>query len=167
MYSKPKSQLRKHSPGATQYFNHFPSNFLTPYGMATAAPDGEKIMRRIHPVSCEWLKQPKVAMSEFADTMVQNMEWLNSEGKTLVDSFDIATVSEKLQPMLQALGQLNSKNSEANPKGKHVKKVLSTLYENDHEVDKAMKGMVQLGGSMLLMGIQYIVVKELLSNPVA
>ena len=95
------------------------------------------------------------------------MEWLNSESKTLVDSFDIATVLEKLQPMLQALGQLNTKNSEANPKGKHVKKVLSTLYKNDYEVDKAMKDMVQLGGSMFLMGIQYLVVKELLSNPFA
>ena len=135
--------------------------------MAAAAPDGEKIMRRIHPVSCEWLKRPKVAMSEFADTMIENVKWLNGDGKTLVDSFDMGTVSEKLQPMLQALGHLNTKNSEANPKGKHFKKVLSTLYENDHEVDNAMKNMVQLGGSMFLAGIQYLVVKELLSNPVA
>ena len=122
--------------------------------------------RRIHPES-RWANLP---------TPWFKMCSGNGEGKTLVDSFDISTASEKLQPMLQALGQLNTKNSEANPKGKHVKKVLSTLYKNDDEVGKAMReswgrhgarqwgrheegmvqgnegGMVQLGGSMLLTG---------------
>ena len=78
------------------------------------ASDGDRIMRRVHPVSNEWLNWTKVAMSEFADTMIQNVQWLNGEGKTLLDSFDIGTVSEKLQPMLLALGQLNTKNTEAN-----------------------------------------------------
>ena len=47
-----------------------------------------------------------------------------------------------------------------------MKKVLSTVYQSGG-VDKAMKHMVQLGGSMFLRGIQYLVVKELLLNPTA
>ena len=98
MYSKPKNQSKMDSPAATKYFNHHPSNFLNPYGLAADAPDAEKILRRIHPISCEWLKRPRIAMSEFAQTMVDNIEWLVDEGKDLVDSKKIEVLHGKMVP---------------------------------------------------------------------
>ena len=82
MFSKYKKQMDKDSPGGTKYFGHHPSNFLKPYGMASPAPDHETIINRLHPVSCEWLKHPGVAMSEFAETLVKNMQWLATGGKS-------------------------------------------------------------------------------------
>ncbi len=39
------------------------------------------------------------------------------------------------------------------------------MYENDQELDNTIKDMVKVGGSMFIAGIQYMVVKELGSNP--
>ena len=160
-----KNQWSKESPSATQYFRHYPSNFLNHYGLASSAPGHEKIMRRTHPVSCEWLKRPGVAMSEFAETMVENMQWLRTNSEKLMDTSRFKNVHSKLRPFLESLSQLNRKNTQATPKPKHAKKVLKTFYENDEEVTKTMMDMVQFGRSMFLTGIQYLVVKELLSNP--
>ena len=68
------------SPGGTKYFNHFPSNFLHPYGLAGPAPDHETLQRRINLICCEWLKRPHIAMSEFAATMVNNFNFLATNG---------------------------------------------------------------------------------------
>lgn len=58
------------SPGP-RYFNHYPTNFLKPYGLVDDPPQKGMICRRIHPISCEWLKGPKVAMSEFSETIIE------------------------------------------------------------------------------------------------
>ena len=69
------------SPGGTKFFNHFPSNFLRPYGVAGPALDHHTLQRRINPVCCELLKPPHTAMSEFAATMVDNFNFLAATGK--------------------------------------------------------------------------------------
>ena len=165
MFSKYKEQMDKDSPAGTKYFSHYHSNFLRSYGMVSPAPDHETIINRLHPVSSEWLKRPGVALSEFAKTLVKNMQWLATGGEMLMNDMAIEDVNANLQPLLKSLSNLNTKNEHARPKAKHVKNVLTTLYKNVPHITKAMNDMVQLGGSMFITGIQYLVVKELLSHP--
>ena len=80
MYKQSKGTPEKQKP--VQYFNQFPVNFLRPYGRVDDAPDEETISKRINPISCEWFGWPKVAMSEFADTITQNMALLEDGYET-------------------------------------------------------------------------------------
>ena len=93
------------------------------------------------------------------------MQWLRTNSETLMDDSRFKNVHSKLRPFFKSVFHSNRKNTQATPKPKRAKKVLKTLYENDAEVTKTMMDMVQFGGSMFLTGIQYLVVKELLSNP--
>jgi hypothetical protein len=168
--SKPNSKYGKPttSPGATKYFNHYPSNFLKPYGMADDPPSAEKIAKRIHPISCEWLKRPAVAMSEFAETVTENINWLTEEdGKSSIAALsNLATLHEKMEPMLKALKRLNTKSDEDAAKKKHVRKVLNHFYDDANaDVHEAMANMVKLGGAMFVTGIQYMVVNQLVTEP--
>ena len=103
-------------------------------------------------------------MSEFAETMVENMQWLRTISETLMDDSRFKNLHSKLRPFFKSVFHSNRKNTQATPKPKRAKKVLKTLYENDAEVTKTIMDMVQFGGSMFLNDIQYLVVKELLSN---
>jgi hypothetical protein len=70
------------SPKAVHYFQHFPSNFLRPYGPADSQPAEATLMRRIVPLNWKWLLRPKVAASEFAQTIDENLDMLTkSESK--------------------------------------------------------------------------------------
>ena len=66
---KAQSPKASGSPKAVNFFDHFPSNFLRPYVIADSRPDEDTIFRRVKALNCEWLMRPRVAASEFADTI--------------------------------------------------------------------------------------------------
>jgi hypothetical protein len=68
LFSSPK----QNSPRGVGFFQQFPRQFLRPYGEAEKAPSTDTVFKRIKPFTCEWLLRPKVALSEFADTMLKN-----------------------------------------------------------------------------------------------
>jgi len=63
-----------------QYFNHFPKDFLRPYGPATedGATTKEMIHKRLRTMNCEWLCRPSVAASELSDSISHNSQVLSS-----------------------------------------------------------------------------------------
>ena len=91
------------NPKAVSFFNHFPSNFLRPYGLASEAPDSDAIIRRTNPKSCEWLLRPAIAMSEFAQTLVENMEFLKTTDSKFVRSKRMKEAVDNMQPFLNCL----------------------------------------------------------------
>ena len=76
-YNRPPFKKGQSSPGGNGvlYLNQFPKNFLRPYGAVDQAPTEDVVFRRVSPASCEWLKRPKVAMSEMAETLTTNICW--------------------------------------------------------------------------------------------
>lgn len=111
MYKQSKGTPEKPKP--VQYFNQFPENFLRPYGRVANPPDEETISKRINPISCEWFGRPKVAMSEFADTITQNMELLKDEDMKyeLIDTAKFSEISQEIHPFLDALDRLSPRKS--------------------------------------------------------
>ena len=93
----------------TVYLNQFPKNFLRPYGAVDQAPTEDVIFRRVSPASCEWLKRPKVAISEVAETLRTNMDMLTRKKSKLLSSDGVASYAKKLKPLLQNLKNLNKK----------------------------------------------------------
>ena len=69
---KKRSTLNKPSR-AIQYFDHFPSNFLKPYGRVHDEPDESILEKRTMTKSCKWLVRPPCAASEFAATLTEKL----------------------------------------------------------------------------------------------
>ena len=169
MYQQSKGSAEK--PRAVSYFNQFPANFLKPYGKADSPPDEDTISKRTRPISCEWFLRPKVAMSEFTETITQNIEILKDEHIKYIDASKFEEMSEEIQPFLIALNRLNNnknskeKNNTTAPTKDDIKTVMSFLYDCNHPLDKAVEDMVILGAAMFTTAIQYIVARSIMTEP--
>lgn len=153
------------SPGGTQFFQHFPSNYLRPYGLADPEPDHEKLQKRINPINCEWLKRPQTGMSEFAATVVDNMNWLASNPSRFINKEFWNEIKNNCEPFLDALANLNTKNAEAMPHHHHVNAVLENFYDDSSPIHDAMAEMFQVGGAIYAMSIQYLMARDLMCHP--
>jgi hypothetical protein len=87
------------SPKAVHYFQHFPSNFLRPYGPAHSQPAEATLMRRIVPLNCEWLLRPKVAASEFAQTIDENLDMLTKSESKFIKPRHFKSMQTTLSPL--------------------------------------------------------------------
>ena len=132
-----KPNLTPDKGKAVSYFNQFPSNFLKPYGRAAEPPTQETIKKRTNSISCEWFVRPKVAMSEFAATMVENLSVLKDHKSPLVRTSRFTQLVESSEAFFHALNSLNTKTEE-NATIDDVKNVMAYMYDETN----AMEGMV-------------------------
>ena len=162
-----KSQSSKSSdtPKAVHYFRHFPSSFLKPYGLADSSPSESTVFRRLAPLNCEWLLRPRVAASEFADTLEQNLKYLAENDTSIINNDAFIDVQSKLLPFLSSLNKLNTLNDDGPATPSDVKEVIKTMLTDDEETDSFFDSMVKIGGAMFLLGTHYSVVKKLMTNP--
>ena len=160
-----KSFATPTSPGGTKFFNHFPSNFLRPYGLAGPAPDHHTLQRRINPVCCEWLKRPHIAMSEFAATMVENFNFLAASSSTFINNEIMNEKRQNCDQFLETLANLNTKNPQGSPRPEHVRLVMEKMYDDTDSLHDIMSEFFQIGGSMFIMAIQYIMARDLMCHP--
>ena len=122
------------------------------------------VFHRINPKSCEWLTRPKIATSEFASTITENLELLAKNKHVAVKKQKFLAMQETLAPFLASLKALNTK-TEDQPTSSDVKQVLRTMLSDNEEMDEFFDGLFQTGGTMYVLGIHYGVVKTLLTNP--
>ena len=76
MYAAKQKASNQPSSPAVNFFRHFPTSFLRPYGRADPAPTEDVVMRRLSSINCEWLRRPQTGISEFADTIEANLNFL-------------------------------------------------------------------------------------------
>ena len=101
-------------------------------------------------MSCEWLKRPKVAMSEMADTLTTNMKMLSLTDKTTLLSIErVSAYQKKLAPLLKYLENLNSKSNENTTSERDVKGVLKFLVGTDVETDALIDEAMEVGSVIL------------------
>lgn len=165
MYIKPKyTPGTPESPRGVLYFNHFPTDFLRPYSKADPRPDENTIFRRINPKSCEWLTRPKIAMSEFASTITENLELLATKKTKVVKMHHFAEMQQRLAPFLTSLNSLNQKRDDQ-PSASDVQEVLRTMLTDDDQTEDFFEQLVETGAAMYSIGIHYAVLKTLITNP--
>lgn len=116
------------SPKGAHYFQHFPKNFLRPYGLAD--PEIKKdVFKRASPLNCEWLTCPKVGLSEFADTITKNFSFLTECNLQFIRQSKFTPIEEKLRGFLSVLQQFNTLKTAENPTGEDVKKFLKFMLQ--------------------------------------
>ena len=103
----PKSSGNRKEDKSVQYYNHFRKDFLRPYRLAHEESSFEDatITRRLNSYNCEFYLRPQVAISEFAETVQQNLHYIRDNAEIL-DQRAISgfiTKTEKLEPYLAIL----------------------------------------------------------------
>ena len=146
------------------YIKQFPKNFLRPYGQVEHAPDEDTVFRRISPESCEWLKRPKVALSELSDTLSTNLKLLESNtDMSLLSTRGITNFSHKLSPLLQRLENFNTKaKHQATPSD--VKGFLKHIIGTDDDVESLIDEAFEVGGALFSIATNLIVARTLCRN---
>ena len=84
------------TPGVT-YFNHFPKNFLVPYGRQKPLPADDKVFQRLRPEGCECLRRPHTAMSELGSTLNENIAVLQDD-QVFLDEGKVAQFADGVEP---------------------------------------------------------------------
>ena len=90
------------------YYNHFPKNFLKPYGDADDMLTSKTIKRRLNSANCKRLICLEVALSEMADTIAANVEILDRVSELLNSMYITRQVSE-MGDFLRNLQHFNNK----------------------------------------------------------
>lgn len=113
MYSQKKklSSPEANSPWAVNYFRHFPTSFLKPYGKAEERLSEDMVLRRLSHINCEWLRRPDFGSSEFAETILQNMSLLSENESEYINQGKLSEMQGKLSSFLKVLEKMNSKNT--------------------------------------------------------
>jgi hypothetical protein len=158
------SRLLKKSggQGAVQYLNQFPKNFLRPYGRQDNPPTEQIVYRRIKPESCEWLVRPKVAISEMAETIQQNLEVLEEQtGGTLLRASSLVRFKTAFDQIADHLPLLNTKQ-DVQPTADSVKVLLKFLCDDD--LDKIIDEAYNIGSALFAMATHVIVARSLIRN---
>ena len=103
---QPSITLPKSPPwGVT--FNQFPRQFHCVYGEADDIPSPEIVFKRIQPFTCEWLVRPKVALSEFSETIFTNLELIKEEKSGLFSPEFVEYLQQSLRPLNKHLQKLD------------------------------------------------------------
>ena len=97
-----------------KYFYHFRKDFLPPYGIAhnDQSFSDEKMQARIEAINCEFIIQPWIGVSRFAETMLANGKFLE-ESKDLLDSENLTKFLKKLNRYEELLEVFSSKSDAA------------------------------------------------------
>ena len=135
------SQLKK-QPGVA-YFNHFPKNFLVPYGRQKPLPPAEKLFDRLEPEGCEWLRRPHIAISELGSTLHENLSLLQNDSNFL-DASKISVFIEKLKPLNTILEKFSKDYEGRVTEEQHRHAALSIIAPPSELID-SMKEAVEVG----------------------
>ncbi|XP_065059826.1 uncharacterized protein LOC135687241 [Rhopilema esculentum] len=158
-----KSPRPQRTPGVL-FFNHFPKNFLRPYGRAEGMPSKEKTLSRLQPEGCEWLRRPHVAVSELAATMQGNTDLLKEKADFFTTE-SLASFFKNIQPFVTQLTPFN-KDSPMNPSENQCRDLLKTMLSTSAQLDKQLDTALEVGSALFILAIQFKVAQVLISNPV-
>ena len=96
---------RKREESGVSFFNHFRKDFNRPYGLAHNETAFDPASHRLNNINCEFYLQPQIAISEFAETVPANLqyveEYLEILDKELISAFIRKT--KNIEPYLKIL----------------------------------------------------------------
>ena len=140
--------------------DQFPKNFLRPYVPVEKPPSEAIVFKRIKPISCEWLKRTKVAMSEMVETLNTNMDILMNKQTTLLSKEGMQKYQRKLKPLVKSIANLDNKN-QPNATSGDVKGVLKFFVGADNETDALIDEAMEVGAALFVTATQLTVARTL------
>ena len=100
------------------FFDHFPKNFIKPYGGTEELIMEDSVNKRARFYNCEMLKRPRIAMSELAQTTKETINCLAQIRKPILPASSLEEIKKSVKPFNDALAPLliNEGTSQAEEK---------------------------------------------------
>ena len=147
-----------------QWFKHFPTNFVRPYGPTVAYPSDETIWNRLQTFNCELLQRPKVGISELASSIEPTLKSLLHSNCKLINDRKLTAFIEQLQSISDSLSPLE-KASGVQVEEKHVVNMLKQFYQDNDEVTSMVHEAFIVGSTLYTMAIQFLVANAVFHDP--
>ena len=125
--------------GGISYLQHFPKVFLRSYGPAHSVDLGSTMEKAVSERTCEFFHCLDYHMSECADTIQSNWEYVRENWRFFQDRRLLSTLSVEMETLLQQLSTLNTKGTTCSPTKDNVTSAVETLVESSEVVDKFME----------------------------
>ena len=138
-------------------------SFVTPYGKLKEVPQPGNIFKRLQPFTCEWLTRPECALSEFSETITNNLPFFEKNSEGYLDPSLVTKLQEHFGPLLPSMNALDNKKS-GQATAKDAKKVLKSLV-TDTEIDSAMDQIFLLSSSLFAISANYLISTALVRHP--
>ena len=74
---------RKKEESGVSFFNHFRKDFTRPYGLGYNETAFDPPSRRLNNINCEFYLRPQIPISEFAETVPANLQYVEENLKIL------------------------------------------------------------------------------------
>ena len=148
---------------AVNYYKHLPFNFLCLSVETRGVPGKDEIVRRLNPLNCEWLSRARTAISEMANTIVSNLKHVQKDCPGFMKKDASKGISDSMEPFLELLERLNTKNEALKARPKDIKAMLRTIDKG--ELDAMFEQFFVAGSAMYTMDTHYVVAKALMANP--
>ena len=145
------------------YFQHFPKNFLKPYGRAEGFPATAIALSRLRQEGCEWLRRPHVATSELCSTITENIPLL-LEDSLLLDKDKISSFISNIQPLALTLQNFH-KDSLTSPSDLEKRSLLLNLLNLSPDLAYQLNSCIEIGAALFSIGLNIRVANLLISNP--
>ena len=142
-------------------FNHFPKNFLRPYGRAEDPPSSTTVFRWTNALNCELLVRPNIFFSELSETVSGNLPILQES--PLLSKKTQAVVRE-LQQLEQTLSRFNLKDGFTELTDKSANAMLKVLI-GETPITAFMEQAFLLGGALFNMSCSYLTAQTYLRDP--
>ena len=106
---------RKRKDSGVSFFNHFRKDFIRPYGLAHNENtfDPATLSRRLNNINCEFYLRPQIAISEFAETIPANLQYVE-ENINILDKESISALIRKTRKIEPYLKIFDSKKRDEN-----------------------------------------------------
>lgn len=164
MYQAQQSSSSTPVRRGVQYQRHYPKSFVNAYGTAMQNPTQDDILSRVWEFNCEWVKRPKVGISETCQTLLENQRILeNYRGVVFCPEFVDAFIHH-LDTARTALRKVNNKDKtvEGTTTESDVLAVLRLI--NNSSFNKLATDAFNAGGAAFSMGVSAMVPSTLLTN---
>lgn len=115
-----------------KWFFHFPKDLMRPYGRAFESLDDSFLAQKIKHHNCEFLNRPDIAMSEYSQTLEENIESIEEFAEVAPQ---IARFLKRMRTVMPSLAILNSRNDAGGDRVEAATKVLDFLRAGDNFLD--------------------------------
>ena len=159
------SQETDKSP-RVNYLRQFPRSFVGGYGQFKGKLTEQEVLKRLHSWNCEWLKRPRIAMSEMAQTLTTNLPILEEHEDRIVSERATGYLSSVLTPIQNALARFDNQDRSVTEllTEDDVRKVMN-IFQANETFEHFIKDLFQVSGSMFLIANHCLALQTLLWNP--
>lgn len=151
--------------GRVNYLRQFPRNFIGGYGKFKGDLTDDEILTRLHSWNCEWLKRPRIALSEMSATLTTNYPLLEKHGQRILADDTTNYLREVLEPITNALARFDRQDrTNSDPPTEDDVIQMMRLLQEDAKFESFIHDLFEASDAMFLIAVQCLGIQTLLWN---